>query len=158
MKAAAGRAATPQRIAACAAQVAEELGGSLHVVTRSGNPARLADQRRAAVEAADTVVLLWPSGLSDAEASAQQAAVLLTLEAAGGLNRQKVRLHTCVHVRMLCQNDAAGIGACAHDSVPRCCAVGRYRLWFRARAPWPPSATTLHRCMELLMLLLVLVL
>eukprot|EP00879_Flechtneria_rotunda_P032084 GHRR01035236.1.p1 GENE.GHRR01035236.1~~GHRR01035236.1.p1 ORF type:complete len:182 (+),score=71.26 GHRR01035236.1:1269-1814(+) len=71
--------------------VAEELEDSgLQVITRSGNPAKPAEQRRASAAAADTVVLLWPSGLSAADGSAQQAAVLSALKTAGGVAKQKV--------------------------------------------------------------------
>lgn len=77
--------------AACSPQVAEELEGSnLSVITRSGNPAKPSEQRRASVAAADTVVLMWPSGLSPADASAQQAAVLASLKTSGGVLGQKI--------------------------------------------------------------------
>lgn len=78
-------------MAPCKVQVAEELDGvDLRVITRSGNPAKPSEQRRAAAAAAETVVLLWPTGLSPADASAQQAAVLSALTTAGGVKGQKV--------------------------------------------------------------------
>eukprot|EP00878_Enallax_costatus_P027636 GHUV01029773.1.p1 GENE.GHUV01029773.1~~GHUV01029773.1.p1 ORF type:complete len:281 (+),score=62.85 GHUV01029773.1:313-1155(+) len=72
-------------------QVVEELEGTnLRVMTRSGNPAKPSEQKRASVATADTVVLMWPSDLSPADASAQQAAVLAALKTAGGVAGQKI--------------------------------------------------------------------
>jgi hypothetical protein len=73
------------------AQILEEMEGSnLHVITRTGNPAKPTEQKRASAASAETVVLMWPAGLPAAEASAQQAAVLAALKTAGGVVGQKV--------------------------------------------------------------------
>jgi hypothetical protein len=72
-------------------QILEEMEGSgLQVITRSGNPAKPTEQKRASAASAETVVLMWPGGLPAAEASAQQAAVLAALKTAGGVVGQKV--------------------------------------------------------------------
>ncbi|KAF6253223.1 hypothetical protein COO60DRAFT_1548067 [Scenedesmus sp. NREL 46B-D3] len=72
-------------------EIFEELEGSrLRVITRSGNPAKPPEQKRASAASAEAVVLMWPAGLPPAEASAQQAAVLAALKTAGGFVGQKV--------------------------------------------------------------------
>lgn len=72
-------------------QIAEALDGSgLKVMTRSGSPAKPAEQHRAAAAAASTVVLLWPQELEPAAASAHTAAALSSLRASGGVRGQKV--------------------------------------------------------------------
>jgi hypothetical protein len=72
-------------------QIAEVLeDGGLHVMTRSGSPAKPEEQARAAAADAATVVLLWPSDKEPAAASAHTAAALASLRAAGGVRGQKV--------------------------------------------------------------------
>lgn len=62
----------------------------LKVITRSGSPAKPSDQHRVAAASASTVVLLWPSDMPPAQASAHTAAALSALRASGGIRGQKV--------------------------------------------------------------------
>lgn len=93
-------------------QLAEELEGyDLSVITRSGHPAKPSEQQRVSAVHAETIVLLYPDGLSPAAAAAQQAATLSALQAGGGAVRGQ---------RVVVQGP--GADAAAYDAAEvRCC-------------------------------------
>jgi hypothetical protein len=69
----------------------EDLGDcGVEIISRSGYPAAMADLSKVSATAAETVLVLWPEDEAPDAGTAQQAAAVSALKAAGGITGQKL--------------------------------------------------------------------